>query len=703
MSLNLGLGFSEFNLKMGKPSDHKIYEFGGFRLDAEHLMLSRDGTELHIAPKAVETLLALIEQRGKIVNKAELFEAVWPDTAVEESNLFLYLSVLRKTLGNQANGDPWIETLRRRGYRFCGPVRVIDNAGENHFARFVDPTNESKMSVETQSGRYYVLKDWELKTSPSEPASAPDPTRLALKPVDDQEEPSSESIGSISDPNTNETPSFKNAGRKPPFRKQLVMLGSGIVVTLLTLGVIYNYRISPADVRPIKSIAVLPFKPISDQESNPQFEFGMTDELILKLAGAEGLEVRPFSAVRRFAASHEDPVAIGRELGVDAVIDGSVQIADERVRVAVQLLSVTDSKQIWAETFNEPRTHIFDVQETISKRVTSALKVRLSESALQRYTRNEEAHRLYIEGRYHLFNLGPNEAKLGIKKMEEAVAIDANYALAYAGIARGYLSFVLSAEVPPSDMAAQAIAAAEKAVSIDPQLADAHSILGSVNFWFKYDWAAAEKSFKTALVLDPGSSIAHQSYATLLGNLGQTGESLVEAEKARSIDQYSAYSTSGYGTILIHAGRPEDALTKFTEASRLSPKLWLPYSKAALALIDLHRLDEAVATAQKAYELNPAQTNSISYEIYALAKLGRHDEAKAILDRLLERSSESYVPQYHIAVAYMGFDDRANALKWLEKGFDERDPRMVFLRSERFWDDLRSEPRFIELMKKLNF
>lgn len=700
MSSNLGLAFSEFNLKMGKPSAHKIYEFGDFRLDADHLMLSRDGTELPLAPKAVETLIALVEHRGRIINKSELLEAVWPDTAVEESNLFLYLSVLRKTLGSQEDGKTWIETLRRRGYRFCGKVRVIDDAGENHYARVVDMPSGSDINVETQSGRFYVLKDWELNKTPS--ASASVATRVALKPVEDQEESPGESYPSSADPDTEETRSYLNDDGKSPSRRPFLMLGLGTLVILLAVGIVYKYQSAAADVRPIRSIAVLPFKPIGEDDRDPKFETGVTYDLIMKLAGAEGLEVKPFSAVRRFAASQEDPVVIGHELGVDAVLDGNIQISDGRVRVSVKLISVLDSKQIWAETINEERTHVFDVQEAISERVARALKVKLGENASRRYTGNKEAYNLYIEGRSHLFNLDPSQVRLGIEKMEQAVAIDPNYALAYAGIARGYLSFVLSAEVRPGDMGAQSFAAAEKAVKLDPQLAEAHSILGSAYFWFKHDWAAAERCFKKALDLDPGSATAHQSYASLLGNLGKTPESLAEAEKARSIDQYSAYLASGYGTILIHAGMPEEALTKFSEASRLSPKLWLPHSKAALALLDLHRFDHAIATARKAYDLNPAQTNSISYEIYALAKLGRHDEAKAILEGLLKRSAEGYVPQYHIAVAYMGFGDRTNALNWLEKGLKERDPRMVFLRSERFWDDLRSEPRFIELMKKLN-
>ncbi|MGD9564055.1 MAG: winged helix-turn-helix domain-containing tetratricopeptide repeat protein [Pyrinomonadaceae bacterium] len=486
-------------------------------------------------------------------------------------------------------------------------------------------------------------------------------------------------------------------------RKWLAGLGASVIVLLLLSGFFYNREPSTSANGRIRSIAVLPFRPLGDEDRNPSFEMGMTDELITRLGGSEGLTVRSYQAVKKFTSGDADPIEAGRDLGVEAVLNGSTQISEDRVRVSVTLTSIADSRQLWHESFNWEREHIFDVQEEIAKRIANALRIELGENAAKRYTGSSEAYQLYLKGRFHMLRLAPDEIRLGIACMQQAVAIDPNYARAYTGIARGYMSLVLSNELPPGEMGELALAAAEKAVQIDPRLAEAHATLGALNYWFKHDWIASEAAYRTALDLDPDLVFAHVYYASLLSNLGRTEEALEHAEKAREIDPYSAYVTSIQGTVQVHAGRPEEALKKYSEASRIDPSLWLPHSKAAMALIDLHRYDEAVATARKAFELNRSQTNSLALESYALAKLGRRDEARKILDDLLRRSRQGYVPEYHIAVAYAGLDGRENALIWLEKGYIERDPRMLWLESEYFWNDMRSEPRFIELVERMNF
>lgn len=608
-----------------------IYEFDGHRLDGVKRLLFKDGGEqLPLKPKAFETLLYLVENPGRVIERDEIMDAVWPETVVEENNLTQNISALRRLLGEGKNDHRYIVTVPGRGYEFTAHV-TRGNGGNG------------------QSRRYQS-----------------DPPRSAS-------------------------------------RRWLAGLGVGVVIALLLVGFLHQREASSTASGRIKSIAVLPFRPLSDQDRNPLFEMGMTNELITRLGGAEGLSVRSFQAVKRFASGEADPVDAGRDLDVDAVLNGSTQISEDRVRVSLTLTRVVDSKQLWAEFFDQERTHIFDVQEEISKRVANALRINLSENAAKRYTDSPEAYQLFLKGRFHISKLSPDQVRLGIASLRQAVAIDPNYALAYAGIARGYMSLVLSNELPPGDMSDQALAAAEQAVQIDSRLAEAHATRGALYYWFKHDWIASEADYRTALDLDPHLAFTHVYYASLLGNLGRTDEALDHAEKARDLDPYWAYATSIQGTILVHAGRPEEALKRYSEASRLDPSLWLPHSKAAMALIDLHRYDEAIATARKAADLNRSQTNSLALESYALAKLGRRDEAKRILDDLLRRSRQGYVPEYHVAVAYAGLGDRENALAWLERGYIEKDPRMLWLKSEYFWKDLRSEPRFIELMQKLNF
>ena len=491
--------------------------------------------------------------------------------------------------------------------------------------------------------------------------------------------------------------SVQNSSPKPGFAIIAVI----VLTSLLLLGFLYQRRSTPLAGERIRSVAVLPLKPLGDGDPNASFEMGITNDLITRLEGAEGITVRSFEAVRQFAAREVDVSDVGAALQVDAVLDGTVQFSEKRVRISAKLIRVHDAKQIWAESFEEERADLFAVQVSMANHVADALAARLTETSKKAYTASGEAYELYLAGRSHQFNLEQKQARLGIAKFEQAIAIDPNFALAHVGIARGYMSLVLSSEIPPEDMGDRAVAAAEKAVQMDPQLGEAHAMLGAVRFWFDHDWENSEAALKKAIELEPNSAFAHLYYAVLLGNTGRIDEALAESKKARELDEFWAYSTSMQGTTLTHAGRPNEALERFGEAARLNRRLWTPHCKAALALIDLHRYDEAIAEAQKAAELNPGQTNSIAFESYAQAQLGRHEEARKLLDDMLARNSERYVPPYHIAVAYAGLGERTKALDWLEKAYSERDPKIVFIGSERFWNEYRSEHRYIELLKKL--
>lgn len=602
--------------------------FDGFRLDvSKRLVFDPFGQPVALKAKAFETLLFLVQNPGRVVDRDELMNAVWPDTAVEENNLTQHVSSLRRALGEKKNDHRFIITLAGHGYKFVAEVCLL--------------TQPSKVTLTSRSG----------------------------------------------------------TGRTRT-RGQFVLLAAGLLAILVLSGFVYQRWASGTAGR-IESIAVLPFKPVSEQDRNPSFEMGLANDLITRLEGSEGLRVRPFQAVRRYS-SEVAPVTAGHELGVDAVLDTTIQYSERRVRISTKLIKIDDASQLWSKSFDSNRADLFALQDEMTERVATALRIALSESAKKHHTNSVAAYELYLDGRYHQFNLEPSEARLGIAKFEEAVALDPNYAAAYAGIARGYMSLALSSELPPGEMAERSFEAAERAVSIDPELAEAHAMLGAANVWFKHDWASAEKALKKALDLEPNSAFAHLYYAVLLGNTGRIDEALAESKKASDLDAFSAYSTSMQGTTLVHAGLPNEALERFTEASRLNPRLWTPHCKAALALIDLRRWDEAVAEAQKALELNSKQTNSTAYESYALAKLGRREDAKRRLDEMLAQAANGYVPPYHIAIAYAGLGDRRNALTWLERAYAEADPKILFLRSERFWKEYRSEPRYLELLKRMN-
>ncbi len=479
-----------------------------------------------------------------------------------------------------------------------------------------------------------------------------------------------------------------------------------VVILIVLLGTVFTFIYfipsgSLGNLGAVRSVAVLPFKPISSTERNESLELGMTEALITKLAAANGLTVRPLTAVRRYDSSEHDAVEAGRQLKVEAVLDSSIQISNGRVRVVARLLSVNDSKQLWAGQFDENLTDIFSLQDSISERVAKALKVQLSNAAERRYTDNVEAYQLYLRGRFHMFNLTPAEIQRGLGYFERAAETDPKFALAYSGISDAHRALALSAEFPPIENFGKSLAAAEKAKEIDPNLAEPYGSIGMANFWFKRDWAASEAAFKQALDLDPNSPLTRGYYAHLLSNIGRHSDAMLEAERARAIDPDWPWINGLEGLILLHAGENEAALARLEQTAELNPNMWLAHLFSANAYINLGRYEEAIVALRKANELNRLQTIGPAYEGFVLARTGKRAEAQEILRRLLRLSSARYVPPYHLAIAYHGLGEKEEALDQLERGLNESDLKLVFLKVDRIWDDLRSEARFVELMRTM--
>jgi len=362
---------------------------------------------------------------------------------------------------------------------------------------------------------------------------------------------------------------------------------------------------------------------------------------------------------------------------------------------------------LWTGTFDEKFTDIFIVQDAISTKVAAALALKLSGDEkmrlTRRYTENVEAYQLYLRGRFHIFKLTPPEMNKGISYFQQAIAIDPGYALAYAGLADAYRSLALGGELLPTEFLPKAKAAAQKAIEIDETLSEAHTALGMTIFWYDWDWNEAENQFRRALELNPNSAEAHLFYAHLLSNTGRHAEALFEIKLARELDPLFPFANALEGLFLIHAGQTDEALARVQKTVELEPNFWMPYLFASWAYIEKEMYAEAINEARRARKLSPVQTTAISFDGYALAKSGRRDEARAVLQELLKLSTERFVPPYHIALVYNGLGEQDETFAWLERGFQQRDPKMTFLKVEPKWNNLRSDARFVDLMRRMNF
>lgn len=683
MSLNLDLIYSQFNFKMYKSNHHKIYEFEEFRLDTAHLMLYRGENEIALPPKAVETLLTLVERRGEILSKDELMETIWTDSIVEEGNLAQYLHLLRKTLGKTSEGKPFIETLRRRGYRFNAEVSVRDFLPEaksentnQSSAPFQSPTKGGAVR-EATSGKVVALADWRQEAEIVEEKSLP-----AMLPAEE----------------------LSTSERK----KNLPAAAIGFLILALAFSAFVRFRSEvPAKNQPIKTIAILPFKSLAAENRDEVLETGMADTLIARLGGNREIVVRPLSSVRKFGNLEQDSLAAGRALDVESVLDGSVQRSGDKIRVNVRLVKVADGTTLWAGTFDEKFTDIFAVQDAISKRVASALALRLSgdeQARLEkRSTDNAEAYAFYMRGRNHFFKITPSEIRKAIGFYEQAIAADPNYALAYAAIADAYRTQAIAAHAPSREVCPKAKALATRALEIDESLADAHVALGWVEFFYDWDWANAERRLKRAIELAPNNSEAHRAYAHLLSVLGRHDEAIAEGKRARELAPLTLITAALEGQFLFYAGRLDEATDRLNKTLELDPNFWVAHNALGRVYTLQGRYDDAISVLTKAKKIAGGSNEPVTQLGYALAKSGRRSEAQASSKELESFARQNYVPMYFLAIIYCGLGEREKTLNYLETSLAEREVQMTFLKVDTRWDWLRGEPRFVDLMRRMNF
>lgn len=456
-----------------------------------------------------------------------------------------------------------------------------------------------------------------------------------------------------------------------------------------------------------RTIAVLPFKPIVELSRDEALELGMADTLIARLSSSGKLIVRPLSSVRRYGGLEQDPQAAGRELGVESVLDGSLQRSADRIRLTARLINVVDGASLWVGTFDEKATDVFAVQDAISERVAVALALPLSNEERQhltkRYTENIEAYDLYLKGRYYWSKLIPPEVRRSIQFFQQATDLDPTYALAYAGIAEAYRSLPISSDVPPDDAFPLAHAAAAKALEIDEMLADVHATLSIVNSWYDWDWISAEREAKRAIDLNPNSSEAHRANALLLSTLGRQKEAIAAAARARELDPLALLTRTHEALFLYYDGRNEEAREKLVKTLEIDPNFWIALLSLAKIYIRQGQYGEALAELTKARISSGGNTQTISLIGYACALSGDHAQALTVLDELNSLTLQRYVPPYNIAMIHNGLGDDEAALAWLERAHKVRDVLLsAFITVDPSWDRLRAAPRFMSILKGMN-
>jgi len=467
----------------------------------------------------------------------------------------------------------------------------------------------------------------------------------------------------------------------------------------------------PATVSPesIKSVAVLPFQPLVPTDRDASLELGMADTLITRLSCIRGLIMRPLSAVRKYADFNQDAQLAGRELGVDSVLEGSLQHSGNKVRVTVRLLNVSNGASLWAGTFDDEMTDIFALQDAISERVVQALALELSTDdrmrLTKRFTESTKAYRLYLNGRYYWWKSSPEEYSKSRDYFHRAVEEDPSYALGYCGLNSFYGFGAAWGLLPPDEGWPKAEWAVTRALELDDSLAEAHLGLAALKMVYYLDWVGSEKEAKRAIELNPGFDEIHYMYSFYLLAVGRFDESIAEGKRALACNPFSVRISQHLGQSFYCARMYDEAIRQFAKTLQLDSNYLSAHESLGDAYEQKAQYHEAVAHWNKAMILagdeDLAATLSSVY-----AKDGFSSAVRAVATKRLERlkhrkDNGEYIPEMNFARAHLRAGDRVQALQYLKLACDERNVYSLMIGSDPIYDPLRTEQRFIRLLQRM--
>ena len=456
----------------------------------------------------------------------------------------------------------------------------------------------------------------------------------------------------------------------------------------------------------IQSLAVLPLENLSGDPEQEYFVDGMHEELIARLAKISALKVISRTSVTRYKGERKPPLPeIGRELGVDAVIEGSVRRSGDQVRITVQLIEAATDKHLWAESYQGDLRDVLalqsDVAQAIADEIRIALTARERASLSGAGPVNPQAYEAYLKGRFYWNKRSSAGLLKGIEYFNEAIQQDPNNALAYAGLADSYSQLAYRGHSAPSEAYPRATATAKKALEINSDLAEAHAAMGFIRFNYDWDWPGAEREFRLALKLNPSYAEAHHWYSHYLIDTGRVEESLAESKRALEFDPLSLIVNTHLGVHYLFARQCDLAVEQLKKTVEMDPSFYSAHLKLGQAYQCKGAYRESVAELQQAKSLSGDVTETVAALAVTYARSGNKDEAVKLMGELKRMSQRTYVSPYDIATIYTALGDKNQALAWLEKAYQQRANGLVELKVEPAFDPLRSDPRYHDLLRRV--
>ena len=619
-------------------STSKIVQFGVFELDLQRAELRKQGVKVKLQEQPLKVLRVLLENPGQIVSRGELRGRVWSaNTFVEfDQGLYSAMARLRDVLGDSSESPRFIETVAKRGYLFIAPVS---------------------------------------------PPVAPNPGETTRPTEGDQQD-----------------------FRRHSLRRWISNLLAGLLGGALLLVIVFTFDVAGARewlrtrTAPIRSIAVLPLENLSRDPEQEYFADGMTDELITTLAQMGTVRVVSRTSVMRYKKISEPIAQVGRELSVDAVVEGTVERSGNRVRIRVQLIQAASDRHLWAQTYDREFKDALALESEAAGDIVHEIQSDLTPAQKQRWSTvrkvDPEAYEAYLKGIYFSNKRTAADFDRAIGYFTQAIAEDSGYAAAYSGLSDALLGEIFTG-TPADKVRERATLGAQKAIELDPFSAEGHNSLGGIREFWNWDWAAAEQEYKRAIELNQNFVAGHQDYAMFLALQGRFEQAIAEAQRSQELDPLSPFVRTTFCLDLRLARRYAEAVEKCQQALELDPNFSHAHGNLVNIYIAIGKNEQAVEEYEKA-----TKSGKPPAEIAEIRQAFGQGGIKGFWRKRLEESKKEG-DEFNIAALYSLLGERDQAMLWLDKAYRQRSPMMEFLKEDSEFDNLRSDPKFRELLRRV--
>jgi DNA-binding winged helix-turn-helix (wHTH) protein/TolB-like protein/lipoprotein NlpI len=632
-----------------------LRDFAGFRLDTDSRVLWSGETLLDLPPRAIDVLCVLTERPGEVVSKRDLIDAVWQGSFVEDSNLTHQIYELRKAFREHGCEEELIQTVPRRGYRFAAKVDELFDGGQ-------EVVMERKVT-----SRALVAE-----------ITAPEPTK----------------------------PLMFSPGRRRSLIPAIVAVSAAVVlIAIAGFALIYS-RQAPAR-SSVRSLAVMPLQELGDGKADSSILLGMTYALIAQLGSSPDLAVRPLSSSLAASATDPDPIALGKRLGVDSIVEWYLQTSLGRSRINVRLIQVEDGRQLWSESFDFDEADLFKIQEAIANRTAGSLIANLTPSQSsqlrQRPTENNDAYQAYLRGRYHWNQRTREGFETARGLFEQAIALDPKFAEAHAGLADVHLGLYDYGYLPADRSIPFATASVNKALELSPNLSEAFSTLASIEFLYNRNWSATEQNFNRAIQLSPNAPTPRLRYGWMLSVAARTDAGLAQLLEAEKLDPTSNIVQANIAYNLMISGRLPEAEDRLLKLKNNAPNFSLTHWYLGTVYFLQNKPEQSLDEYFTAYSIDQGSSDQTT-RIRAMIDRGERDAAfRSWREDLEKLYAKSYFPPSNVALVAALAKDRERTMYWLRESEKIRDPWMLQILHDPEYSFLKGEPEFDAMLDKMRY